>query len=125
MLDNIQRFIFNVRCSLHAGTVRSFKFCVEFRLDVFRYLFKDSGITATRGKKYYALTDFSSEFFFDEWYVVYDKYGNGCMIDFPVEVTPKIRYGPRQYKKNSDSTAVEKPRMFREIVCVTLVKKRC
>ena len=40
-------------------------------------------------------------------------------------MTPKMKYGPKTYSENSDGTVTDKPRLFTEIVCVTLYKKRC
>ena len=111
---------------MSAGVIRSHKLVIQFNLDVFRYLFYNKGtpIAHVNGKSY-DLVDFNVIFFPADWYVAYDKHGDGCCIDFPVIMTPKIKYGPTCYRKNSDGIVIVKPRLFTEIVCVTVHKKRC
>ena len=43
VLDSVSSFVSSVNSSLRAGTVCSYKFCVEFRLDVFKFLFSNKG----------------------------------------------------------------------------------
>ena len=45
--------------------------------------------------------------------VAYDKFGDGCAIDFPVRLESKIRWSPKAF--NADCTV--KPRIFSEIIC--------
>lgn len=125
--DNVNRFIVSIANSLNAGTVRSCTFTIPFNLDVFKYLFNDKGTSIPRSSgKTYSLADFDiGDLLPDDWYVLYDKHGNGCSIDFPITITPKIKYGPKCYVKSSDGLVVEKPKLFTEIIHVNLCKKRC
>ena len=54
-------------------------------------------------------------------YIVYDKLGDGCRIDFPVRLESRIKWSGVIY--NSDGSA--KPRVFIEMISVTIVKSRC
>ena len=67
------------------------------------------------------MEDFYGAYFENNWYVAYDRLGDGCSVDFPVRLETQIRWSPIVF--NSDGSA--KPRIFNEIISVTLVKKRC
>ena len=71
------------------------------------------------------LADFSNVYFPADWYVVYDKLGNGCKVVFPVRLESKIRLSSPVYSKMSDGSIVLQPKTFTEMICVTLVKARC
>ena len=72
---------------LAVGAIRKCQFSVEFRMDVFRYLFRDRDTKATRGLgKLYQKVDFSEQFFSSEWDKVYDQLGDGCQVDFPIRM---------------------------------------
>ena len=46
---------------------------------------------------FFELADFSNVYFPADWYVVYDKLGNGCNIVFPVRSESKLHtVGSRQ-----------------------------
>ena len=64
-------------------------------------------------------------FFPVNWFIVYDKLGNGCKVDFPVRLESKLKWSPALYDKLSNGTVVVRKKIFSEIVVVTLVKKRC
>ena len=59
------------------------------------------------------------------WFIVYDKLGNGCKVDFPVHLESKLKWSPTVYDKLSNGTVVVKEKIFSEILVVMLVKKRC
>ena len=63
-------------------------------------------------------------FFPVNWFIVYDKLGNGCKVDFPVRLESKLKWSPTVYGKLSNGTVVVQEKIFSEIL-VTLVKKRC
>ena len=68
------------------------------------------------------LEEFNSTYFSDNWYIiVYDKLGDRCKVHFPFRLESKIRWSSVVY--NSDGSV--KPRVFTEIISVTLVKSRC
>lgn len=111
--------------SLKVGCIRSNKFNVDFSLDVFRYLFNNKGSAVVRGRgKLYKSSDFNEQFP-EGWSTLYDNLGDGCTIDFPIIMYPTIKYGPKSYCKKSDGSVVELARKFKEIVCISLLKKRC
>ena len=58
----------------------------------------------------YHMNDFDTTY---DWYVAYDKLGDGCTIDFPVRLKSKISWSPTVL--NADGAV--KSRIF-----VTLVK---
>ena len=50
------------------GVNKSCKIELEFRVDVFRFLFKGKGRTPTGRGLYYDLDDFDSTYFCADWY---------------------------------------------------------
>jgi hypothetical protein len=66
------------------------------------------------------MDDFNETYFKDNWYVAY-KLGDGCSINFPIRLEIKIRWSPKIFYLD----ATVRPRVYNEIVCVTLVKTRC
>ena len=63
-------------------------------------------------------------FFAVNWFIVYDKLGNGCKVD-PVRLESKLKWSPALYDKFPNGTVVVRKKIFSEIIVVTLVKKRC
>ena len=59
-------------------------------------------------------------FFPFNWFIVYDKLGNGCKVDFPVRLDSKLKWSPTVYDKLSNGTVVVKEKSFSEILAVTL-----
>ena len=87
MADHARSFISEVHRSLKLDVNVHCKFSVPFRIDVFNLLFNcKSALPPTGRGKFYELGDFPSTYFPLDWFVVYDKLGNGCKIDFPVRV---------------------------------------
>ena len=104
------------------GVNKSCKIELEFRVDVFRFLFKGKGRTPPTGRGlYYDLDDFDSTYFCADWYKTYDKLGDGCCLEFPVRLESRLKWSSTVY---SSSRSV-KPRIFTEMIYVTLVKSRC
>ena len=77
------------------GINRNNRLDIEFRTDVFNGK-RQQGL-------FYDLDDFKQTSFGDNWYVVYDKLGDGCRIDFPVILESRIKWSSVVY--NSDSSA--------------------
>ena len=101
-------------------------FSVDFNFDVFRFLFKDKGRTPSKGQGLlYDKNDFASEFFHKDWDVVLDRLGDGCRVEFPVQLRPIVKFSKKCFFRGSDGILTEKPRTFNDIVCVTLFKQRC
>ena len=74
---------------------------------------------------FFELADFSNVYFPADWYVVYDKLGNGCKVVFPVGLESKVKYSSPVYSKKSDGSIVLMPKSFTEMIYVSLVKARC
>ena len=127
ILDSVSCFVASINHSLSLGTIRMFKFSVDFRFDVFKFLFSSKGKTHEKGKglRVYKKEDFDSKFFLSGWDVVYDRLGNACCVDYPITMNPILKYGPKCFSKTSDGTLSQKPRFFYESVHVILSKKRC
>ena len=57
----------------------------------------------------------------DEWYIVYDRLGDGCRVDFPIRLGSRIKWSSQVFSGNGNV----KPKIFKEMIYVTLVKGRC
>ena len=124
--DNFSNFIAEVHRSLKLGVNVNCSFSVAFRTDVFNFLFKGKGSVPPTGRgNFFDLADFSNVYFPHDWYVVYDKLGNGCKVVFPVRLESKVRFSRPVYSKKSDGSLVLQPKTFTEMVYVSLVKIRC
>ena len=122
ILDATSHLKATVQKSLKSGINCNNKMEVEFRTDVFKFLFKDKGSKPPRGRGlFYFLEDFDSTYFSDDWYIVYDKLGDGCKVDFPVRLESKVKWSSAVHTSNGSV----KRRIFTEIISVTLVKIRC
>ena len=126
ILDCVSNFVSAVSASLKLGTVRLCRFPVEFRLDVFKFLFDGKGTTSSGiAGKLYNRGEFDSKYFPEGWSTVCDKLGDSCEIEFPVQMDIHIKYGPKCYFKDSKGSFSMKPRSFFEEVIVTISKNRC
>ena len=124
IMDNVSNFMSGLSGCLKSGAIRKCQFTVEFRMDVFRYLFRDRGTKPTRGLgKLYQKVDFSEQFFSSEWDKVYDRLGDGCQVDFPIRMHSKLRWSPIVYTQGEDGMLVHKPQSFSEVVVLNVVKK--
>ena len=90
--DSVSSLILGIQGSLRRGINLNCKFNVEFRVDVFSYLFSGKGSLPLSGQgKLYNLDDFNPTFSPGNWFIVYDKLGNGCKVDFPVHLESKLK----------------------------------
>ena len=122
IIDATSHFKAAIHRSLKAGVNCNNRLDVEFRSDVFRFLFNGKGRNTPTGRGlFYNIEDFDGTYFENDWYIAYDRLGDGCSVDFPIKLESKIRWSPIVY--NSDGST--KSRIFNEIISVTLVKKRC
>ena len=93
-------------------------FEVEFRVDLFKYLFSGKGRCPPRGlDHFYELENFDSK---TNWYRCYDKLGNGCCIDFPVRLHSKIVWSALVYVKLPNGQLQPKARSYHEFIVVTV-----
>lgn len=95
---------------------------MEFRYDVFKYLFYNKGRKLF--EKYWILYeegDFSKCQFFNLWNCVFDKYGDGYRMRFFVKM--RILFGRffKSYEKLGDKV-VEKLRVYIEKVLIKFIK---
>ena len=81
-----------VQKSLKPGVNCNNRVDLEFRTDVFRFLFDSKGRNPPRGRRLFCdMDDFDGTYFKEDWCVAYDKLGDGCRIDFPIRLESKIR----------------------------------
>lgn len=126
ILDSISNFIDGINRSLRLGTVRQGKFSVEFRTDVFKALFDGKGETAKTGRGcLYRKDDFDSRYFPPSWYQCWDRLGDGCEVEFPIQLHSHIRYSPLCFTLDTSNTPIPKLRSFSEILSVSVIKRRC
>ena len=93
---------------------------------MFRLLFDGKGEAATRGRGcLYNLDDFEAERSPKNWHRVFDKLGNGCEVDFPVQLQSHMKWSPQCYYKTQQNSINIKPRDFEEVLSVYLTKERC
>ena len=125
LMDSISLFVTTMKGSLRVGTIRNCTLTIPFRTDVFNFLFNGKG-NMINGKKAksYVESDFNTQLFPSNWFVYYDRLGNGCKLDFPVYMYSHIKYAPQTYIRTSTTLALQQ-RDFTEIVTVTVVKCRC
>lgn len=65
-----------IEASLRSGALFNTKLTISFRVDVFRYVFKDN--------RECNRDDFPKELFPLHWDTVYNKIGDGCRIQYPI-----------------------------------------
>ena len=51
--------------------------------------------TPERKRTFFDKNDFDTTYFKDDWYIAYDKLGDGCTIHFPIRLESKIRWSPK------------------------------
>ena len=125
--DSISNFVTAVQNSLRVGCVRNCMFVVPFRCDVFNFLFSGKGSSVrTKKGRLYTEEDFDPTYFsIKYWFVSYNKLGDGCKIDFPINLRSYVKFSPCTYIKNDDNVVVRRPRDFTELLSVSVVKVRC
>ena len=127
ILDCVSRFKQAVNCSLKSGSVGNNCIRIEFRLDVFRFLFCDKGQPPISGRGLiYDLDDFDDRYFVGEWYRRYNRLGDGCEVDFPMQLHSYLKWTQQGYSKApDDSELVRKVCVFSEMLCIHVVKCHC
>ena len=126
VVDFVSSFVCAVKKSLRCGPVCNRTFTLSVRTDVFKFLFNGKG-SVVRGKRSlsYVLDDFDSDYFPSNWYVWYNKLGNGCKVDFPCFMHSYVKFAPTHYLLSDTDTPIAQPRTYEEIVTITLVKCCC
>ena len=111
IIDAVSHFKAAIHRSLKSGMNCNNRIDIEFRTDVFRFLFNGKGRNPPTGRGlFYDMEDFDRTYFENCWYVAHDRLGDGCSVDFPIRLESKIRWSPIVY--NSDGSA--KPRIFND-----------
>ena len=91
-----------VNKSLKMGVNRGCKFTLNFRTDVFRYLFNGKGISSSHGAgSLYSIEHFETVYFPGGWHRIFDKLGDGCKISFPLRMMSRVRWS--QIHKGGDA----------------------
>ena len=82
-------------------------------LDIY---FKVKDMHPPRGRGlFYNLEDFDETYFMDKWYIVYDRLGYGCKIDFLIRLESRIKWSSQVFSRSGSV----KPKIFKEMMYVT------
>jgi len=112
--------------SLKVGVNRGCHFTVNFRTDVFRFLFKNRGRTSEHGSGHlYELDDFNPVYFPPDWFKAFDKLGDGCEVEFPIRMCSRLKWSAVVYGKCSTNVLSPKEKCYEETCSVWLIKRRC
>ena len=87
-------------------------------LDIY---FKVKDTHPQEDEDYFTTWKTDETYFMDEWYIVYDRLGDGCKIDFPIRLESRIKWSSQVFSRSGSV----KPKIFKEMIYVTLVKSRC
>ena len=124
-MDCISSFTDAVHKSLKKGVNQSCKITVNFRTDVFTYLFQNKGSAYDHGRgRLYTAQDFDPMYFPQDWYQVYDQLGDGCEIEFPVRMISNVKWSRTTYTR-SDIGVCPRPKHYTEVCTLWIVKRRC
>ena len=117
--DSVGRLTMTIDKSLRLGSSMHTSFNIEFRHDVYRYLWGDNTVLN--------LEDFNISYFsigWDQHYKYNDNDGHdyGIRIIFP---KLKLQYNPQAFYMDSDNKLIDKKTSFIEILHVKLKKSNC
>ena len=119
--DNVGTFTVELDKSLRRGSSRDFTVNVNFRHDVFRFLFKD------KTTLYY--NDFDKKYFKEGWdqccsdYSDDDDFNCGIRLTYPVKCRLYFRSNKDGHYRNCNGNIVSKLPSFIEMVEFEIVKK--
>ena len=97
---------------------------LKYLFVVMCFLLRDKGsiVRDKRGCMY--SYDFDSSSFSSNWFVTYSKLGDGCKLEFPVNLRSHIKFAPVTYFKESCSDElVARPSDFSELFSVHVLLK--
>ncbi len=109
---------------MRGGLIRGCKFTVDLRRDVFMFLFNGKGSRFKKGFMY-DRSDFVNDFFPNDFFVYYNKFGECCTVDFPVYMFSYVKFFSVCHDMVDGSIVECTKRDFREVVSVFNVKKFC
>ena len=92
ILDSTSVFIAAINRSLKMGVNRECHININFRTDIFQFLFKNKGSNYSHGSgQFISLEDFDTTFFTAHWHRVHDKLGDGCEVIFPMRLHSRVK----------------------------------
>lgn len=95
---------------------------LEFRHDVFKFLFKGKGRQAEeRNWTLFEENEFARCKLPSNWGCLYDKHGDGTRIRFPVKMRKFLALSPKAYHRVG-TDIVETPRAYIEKISIRFVK---
>ena len=95
---------------------------VEFRHDVFKYLFFGKGKACSdKNWKMYEEIEFSKCGFPANWNIIVDQHGDGIKLSFPVKMRTFLAISPKTYHKVGCEMK-EVPRTYIEKLSVKFIK---
>ena len=108
------------------GLNRACQITVNFRTDVFHFLFKGKGTHYEHGPGYlYNLEDFDAKYFPSNWHKIYDNLGDGCQVKFPIRIHNKLKWETTVYiRDEATDQLIKKKKSFEEVCTVWLLKER-
>ena len=108
------------------GVNRGCHISVNFRTDVFNFLFKDKGSEYSHGPgRIFEREDLDMNFFSTDWYRVHDKLGDGCEVQFPIRLQSRLKWAQTVFIRDDQSGQIHpKNKTFEEVCVIWLVKQR-
>lgn len=121
--DSIGALTLAVDNSLRKGASRDFNISVEFRHDVYRFLFKDKTILFC--------SDFNTRYFKVGWdqcfcnYSVGTEHNYGCKLLYPIQARLSLKWMKPGHYRNQDGAMFAKSLNFIEILKLKIKKINC
>lgn len=104
----------------HRGPTQTLS--LEFRHDVFKYLFKGKGRNAEeRNWRLFDESDFIRCKLPSNWNCLFDKHGDGVKIRFPVKMRKFMQLSPKTYQRVGGGI-IEVPRAYNEKISIKFIK---
>ena len=108
------------------GVNRGCRLTVNFRTDVFKFLFEGKGREYSYGRgRMYSQDDFDEQYFDKDWHRAHDRLGDGCKVEFPLHMASKVKWSPTVYVRDERGAVLPKKKKCDELVTVWIVKQRC
>ena len=124
-MDCVSSFMDVVNKSLKKGVNKACHLTVDFRTDVFAFLFGNKGSPYEHGKgRLYTLDDFDRTYFPRDWQTVHDRLGDGCTVDFPIRMYSWVKWSSTVYTCENGGIS-PKNKHFVEVCTLWLIKMRC
>lgn len=123
---SVCNFVYSIKDSLRKGITRSNNLRIDFRTDVFKFLFGGKGtelIGQRKKGRMYSQGDFPAEYFQNGWFKCYNSSQECCYIQFPIIMHSYVRFSLLTYTMEDDVLVKDK-RDFKEFLYVSVVKKR-